>query len=62
MLHTTTIQCPYCGEPVELAIDASAGPQVYIEDCQVCCQPMTVVLEVEADGLGRVHVHGQDEA
>lgn len=62
MLETTTIHCPYCGEPVELAVDASAGAQVYVEDCQVCCRPMTVVLEVDAGGDARVRVQGQDEA
>ena len=34
--------CPYCGEPVQLLVDGSAGEQSYIEDCQVCCRPMTV--------------------
>ncbi|MEM1411295.1 MAG: CPXCG motif-containing cysteine-rich protein [Pseudomonadota bacterium] len=34
--------CPYCGEPVQLIVDASAGLQSYVEDCQVCCRPMVV--------------------
>ncbi len=38
-------RCPYCGEPVQLVVDASEGPQSYVEDCPVCCRPMTVVLE-----------------
>jgi uncharacterized Zn-finger protein len=39
--------CPYCGERIELLLDASAGEtQVYIEDCAVCCQPMTVSFTV----------------
>ena len=36
------IVCPYCGEPVELTIDATAGSQAYIEDCGVCCRPIEV--------------------
>jgi hypothetical protein len=37
------IDCPYCGEPVSLQIDESAGrSQTYIEDCSVCCQPIEV--------------------
>ena len=39
--------CPYCGEPIELVIDESAGSTSYIEDCQVCCRPMLVDLEVD---------------
>lgn len=32
-------QCPYCGESIELLIDASGGDEEYIEDCEVCCRP-----------------------
>lgn len=42
--------CPYCGEPVELALDGSAGAQDYVEDCAVCCRPIRVVLQVDGDG------------
>jgi hypothetical protein len=45
-----TIQCPYCGEPFETLIDASAGSTTYIEDCHVCCRPIEIGLEVATDG------------
>ena len=41
--------CPYCAEPISLVIDTSAGSQAYIEDCQVCCQPMQVTLNIDND-------------
>jgi hypothetical protein len=34
----------------------SGGSQTYIEDCQVCCQPMGVVVDVGADGEQSVRV------
>jgi Cysteine-rich CPXCG len=34
--------CPYCGELVTVRTDVSAGAQCYVEDCQVCCQPMVL--------------------
>ena len=34
----------------ETVADFSAGAASYIEDCQVCCQPMELILEVDADG------------
>jgi hypothetical protein len=34
------VQCPYCGEWIEIQVDASAGEQSYIEDCSVCCRPI----------------------
>src|SRR5690606_31691888 len=33
MLPATETSCPYCGEPIELLVDGSAGDQQYIEDC-----------------------------
>lgn len=36
------VMCPYCGEWIELQLDASAGAQAYVEDCSVCCRPIEV--------------------
>ena len=36
------VQCPYCDEFIEILIDVSVGDQEYVEDCQVCCQPMVI--------------------
>jgi hypothetical protein len=44
------IQCPYCGENFETLADLSAGSANYIEDCQVCCQPIELRLEVDDAG------------
>ena len=38
------IQCPYCGEEIEVVVDVSVRRQVYIEDCSVCCRPITITL------------------
>lgn len=50
-LEEKTVQCPYCGESIEVLIDCSISHQNYIEDCQVCCRPVifdvTVGNEVE---------------
>jgi len=42
--------CPFCAEAISIVVDFSAGSQTYIEDCQVCCQPMGVVVDVDTDG------------
>ena len=49
-LQSRTVQCPYCGEAFETVIDLSSGSTRYIEDCQVCCQPIEFALEVADDG------------
>ncbi len=68
MLPSTQIDCPYCGESIDLLVDDSAGDQQYIEDCQVCCRPIVVTVTVEASADGaedsgvRVVVAAEDEA
>jgi hypothetical protein len=44
------VQCPYCGESFETPLDTSAGSARYVEDCQVCCQPIEFSLEVDHAG------------
>jgi hypothetical protein len=44
------VHCPYCGEGFETSADASGGPCNYVEDCQVCCQPIEMELRVDDDG------------
>lgn len=36
------VTCPWCGSSTEVAIDRTAGSQESVEDCTVCCSPMTV--------------------
>jgi hypothetical protein len=44
------VRCPYCGEDVHTRVDLSAGETSYIEDCQVCCQPMQLSIERTPQG------------
>lgn len=47
MLEEAEVTCPCCWETIVLELDLSAGSQTYVEDCPVCCRPMTVRLRVE---------------
>jgi phage terminase large subunit GpA-like protein len=38
----TDITCPHCGETFPLQIDTSQNEQTLVEDCTVCCRPMTL--------------------
>lgn len=42
--------CPYCNETFGTSVDLSAGTCAYIEDCQVCCQPISISVAVSASG------------
>jgi len=33
-------QCPYCWEEISMLLDTSVAKQTYVEDCEVCCNPM----------------------
>ncbi len=62
MIEPVTLSCPYCGERFESAVDLSAGSQSYVEDCVVCCRPITVLVETDASGaLSRLATRRDDD-
>lgn len=39
-------KCPYCLEKISMLLDVSEeGSQTYIEDCEVCCNPIQLTYE-----------------
>jgi hypothetical protein len=34
--------CPYCWEQISIVLDTSVRSQTYVEDCEVCCQAISV--------------------
>ena len=51
VVQVQSVQCPYCGESFETLLDLSAGSASYIEDCQVCCQPIQFNFQVDHAGV-----------
>ncbi|MGI9234767.1 MAG: CPXCG motif-containing cysteine-rich protein [Woeseiaceae bacterium] len=49
-LEDQLIECPYCGESIDILIDRSEPEQSYIEDCQVCCRPINIQFSIGPDG------------
>jgi len=39
--------CPYCFEQISILVDPSQASQHYIEDCEVCCNPISFQIEVQ---------------
>jgi hypothetical protein len=39
------VQCPFCGQSIQITVDTSAGNQVFVADCEVCCRPMQITAE-----------------
>ena len=34
--------CPYCWQQISMIFDLSIDEQSYVEDCEVCCRPITI--------------------
>ncbi|ASM50015.1 MULTISPECIES: CPXCG motif-containing cysteine-rich protein [Pseudoalteromonas] len=59
-LTEKSISCPYCGESIEVLLDAADIDEQYIEDCQVCCKPISFVVFEDDDEL-KVNVYSEDD-
>jgi transcription elongation factor Elf1 len=60
-LQTAFIRCPYCGEQIEVVVDCSVRSQEYVEDCSVCCRPITLSVESSGGEVASVEARTEDE-
>jgi hypothetical protein len=60
-LTEKSIGCPYCGETIKILIDSSDMEQQYIEDCQVCCKPINLLVSESVNGDLEVSVYSEDD-
>jgi hypothetical protein len=60
-LDEIIIDCPYCGESLDVLVDTSSGPQQYYEDCSVCCAPILFILSEDETGEMMIDIKRQDE-
>lgn len=49
MLEEYSFDCPYCWKQISMLLDLSSGGQSYIEDCEVCCNPIVISFD-SSDG------------
>ncbi len=50
-LETHNIQCPFCGENIEVQVEDLPEVQSYIEDCSVCCRPIQIEAMTGENGI-----------
>ena len=43
--------CPYCWEEISMLLDPSIPYQKYVEDCEVCCNPIELTVQFESGEL-----------
>jgi Cysteine-rich CPXCG len=46
MQDALSLGCPHCGESFSIAFDLSEGSAEFTVDCEVCCRPMVVTVQV----------------
>ena len=59
MQEKAEVDCPYCGQQLEISLDPSVPRQTYVEDCQVCCRPMQIRVDF-MDGEAQVSADAMD--
>ena len=51
MHDALTLSCPHCGESFSLALDVSEGSAEFIADCEECCRPLKVCVDIKDGAL-----------
>ena len=43
--------CPYCWESITMLLDLTVADQSYVEDCEVCCNPINLLFHAEQGAI-----------
>ncbi|MBT6276205.1 MAG: CPXCG motif-containing cysteine-rich protein [Chromatiales bacterium] len=63
LLNWVYVQCPYCDVSLEISLEPGNEAAMYIEDCQVCCQPIVMRPSLDpVSGETSVSAHREDDA
>ncbi|TFG73003.1 MAG: CPXCG motif-containing cysteine-rich protein [Flavobacteriales bacterium] len=54
-------QCPYCWAEISMLLDPSVAQQTYVEDCEVCCNPIELAPEFEDNELLYFEARAMDQ-
>lgn len=46
-----SVQCPYCGEDIDVHVTSEDEGQNMSQDCHVCCRPIAIHVHLEDDEL-----------
>ena len=55
MFESIEVECPYCGERVEVFLDPESRGEM-VRDCDVCCNPWSMTVLWTSEGLPEVQV------
>ena len=54
--------CPHCGEELSVRLDRTGGRQQrFVQDCEVCCRPIQIVVTFEGENVVRFSAESANE-
>jgi hypothetical protein len=51
-----SVQCPFCGQTFDIAVDTSVAFQRFTTDCEICCRPFEVIAQCEPGEIQSLEV------
>lgn len=54
-------QCPHCWEEISMLVDYSVSEQSYVEDCEVCCNPIQISVTINDNTLERFNAQSIEQ-
>lgn len=54
-------QCPYCWEEISMLLDSSVSEQTYIEDCEICCNPIELHVKFDQSALISIDIRNLEQ-
>lgn len=54
-------QCPHCWSEISMLIDVSVPQQTYIEDCEVCCNPIEITAYCDGTSVQSVAINSIEQ-
>ncbi|WP_115462081.1 CPXCG motif-containing cysteine-rich protein [Winogradskyella aurantiaca] len=54
-------QCPHCWETISMLVDVSIEQQQYVEDCEVCCNPIEISISIEDGNIGNFQANSIEQ-
>ncbi len=60
-IRTARLQCPCCGETIDVLVDCSVSEQEYVEDCSVCCRPIVISVFVSDEATFEISGRAEND-
>lgn len=54
-------RCPHCGARISMVLDLSVPEQTYIEDCEVCCNPIRIRYATDGEAIVAFEAHSVEQ-